>query len=208
MNNRQCSHEHKDEMLKIRRRVLNTDNQAEGLSGLLGTTTAQIKQDLSQFSLLRVSTIMHWHGSCKMPGLGRHIWFGKEEFQDIVKQLKTFWLIMWQTEIMYPSKSWKLRCSLYPFVYIRHCYLGENGEMSCISLAQVIMGGGELLTSHGSVTSSPASTEISMGLSGAFSCWSPGLDTLGLTMTQKKLRSCNEYINSHKSNITTSYLES
>lgn len=55
--------------------------------------------------------------------------------------------------------------------------------MSCTSLAQLIMGGGRLFTSHGSVISSPAITEISMGLSYAFPCCAPGLDTLGFTRT-------------------------
>lgn len=70
----------------------------------------------------------------------------------------------------------------FSFVFIERCYLGENGDMSCISLAQVIMGGGKLFTSHGRVISSPAVTEISMGSSYAFPCWSPGLDTLGFTI--------------------------
>lgn len=77
--------------------------------------------------------------------------------------------------------------------------------MSCISLAQVIMGGGKLFTSHGSVTSSPAMTEISMGLSYAFPCWSPGLDTLGFTITWNMLRSCNEYMYLYKCNTTEFY---
>lgn len=67
-----------------------------------------------------------------------------------------------------------------------------------MSLAQVIMGGGKLLTSHGSVTSSPAITETSMGLSSP--CWSPGLDTLGFTITWNTLRSCNEYTYLYKCN--------
>lgn len=58
-------------------------------------------------------------------------------------------------------------------------YLGEKGEMSWVSLAQVMMGGGMLFTSHGSVTSSPARTEISTGLSWDSPRWSP--NTLGLT---------------------------
>lgn len=72
--------------------------------------------------------------------------------------------------------------------------------MSCIALAQVTMGGGKLFTSHGSVTSSPAITEISMGLSCAFPCCSPGLDTRGFTVTWNTLRSCNEYMYLYKRN--------
>lgn len=58
-------------------------------------------------------------------------------------------------------------------------YLGENGEMSWLSLAQVMMGGGELFTSQGRVTSSPARAAISTGLSWDSPLWSP--NTLGLT---------------------------
>ena len=64
-------------------------------------------------------------------------------------------------------------------------YLGENGEMSWVSLAQVMMGGGKPFTSHGRVTSSPAKTEISTGLSWDGPLWSP--NTLGLTKTNTGL---------------------
>lgn len=42
-------------------------------------------------------------------------------------------------------------------------YLGENGEMSCLSLAQFIVGGGTLWTSHGKMASSPSITDILIG---------------------------------------------
>lgn len=51
--------------------------------------------------------------------------------------------------------------------------------MSCLSLAQVMMGGGMLSTSHGSVTSSPTVTDISNSLSELFCISTP----LGLGFT-------------------------
>lgn len=54
--------------------------------------------------------------------------------------------------------------------------------MSCLSLAQVMMGGGMLSTSHGSVTSSPTVTDISNSLSELF-CISTPPTMLGLGFT-------------------------
>lgn len=42
-------------------------------------------------------------------------------------------------------------------------YLGEKGEMSCLSLAQLMVGGGTLWTSHGKMASSPSITDILIG---------------------------------------------
>lgn len=42
-------------------------------------------------------------------------------------------------------------------------YLGENGEMSCLPLAQLMVGGGTLRTSQGSKASSPSITETFTG---------------------------------------------
>lgn len=42
-------------------------------------------------------------------------------------------------------------------------YLGENGEMKCLSLAQLMVGGGTLWTSHGRMASSPSITDILIG---------------------------------------------
>lgn len=42
-------------------------------------------------------------------------------------------------------------------------YLGEKGEMSCLSLAQLMVGGGTLWTSHGKTASSPSITDILIG---------------------------------------------
>ncbi len=42
-------------------------------------------------------------------------------------------------------------------------YLGEKGEMSCLSLAQLMVGGGTLWTSHGKMASSLSITDILIG---------------------------------------------
>lgn len=57
-------------------------------------------------------------------------------------------------------------------------YLGEYGEISCLSLAQLMMGGGTLWTSHGKTASSPSITDIFVGPAECSS--SPALD-LGRT---------------------------
>lgn len=54
-------------------------------------------------------------------------------------------------------------------------YLGEKGEMSCLSLAQLMVGGGTLWTSHGKMASSPAITDILIGAT------EPPLPDLGRT---------------------------
>lgn len=42
-------------------------------------------------------------------------------------------------------------------------YLGENGEIRCLSLAQLTVGGGTLWTSHGRTASSPSIADILIG---------------------------------------------
>lgn len=44
-----------------------------------------------------------------------------------------------------------------------HHYLGEKGEISCLSLAQLMVGGGTLWTSQGKIAFSPSITDIHMG---------------------------------------------
>lgn len=39
-------------------------------------------------------------------------------------------------------------------------YLGEKGDISCLSLAQLMAGGGTLWTTHGKTASSPSITDI------------------------------------------------
>ena len=80
-------------------------------------------------------------------------------------------------------QGWDLEVSIW--LYGEEGIVSEKGEMSWVSLAQVMMGGGKLFTSHGRVTSSPARTEISTGLSWDGPLWSP--NTLGLTKTNTSL---------------------
>lgn len=42
-------------------------------------------------------------------------------------------------------------------------YLGEKGEIRCLSLAQLTVGGGTLWTSHGRTASSPSVADILVG---------------------------------------------
>lgn len=58
-------------------------------------------------------------------------------------------------------------------------YLGEKGEMSCFSLAQLMVGGGTLWTSHGKMASSPSITDILFGSADA-----PAPPTLDLGRTE------------------------
>lgn len=57
-------------------------------------------------------------------------------------------------------------------------YLAEKGEMSCLSLAQLMVGGGTLWASHGKMASSPSITDILIG-----SAAPPGPSTLDLGRT-------------------------
>jgi len=50
-----------------------------------------------------------------------------------------------------------------PFPLSSGLYLGENGEMSCLSLAQLTEGGGTPWTSHGNTASAPSITDIGAG---------------------------------------------
>ncbi len=59
--------------------------------------------------------------------------------------------------------------------------------MSCLSLAQVMIGGGTLSTSHGSVTSSPTFTDISNSLPELF-CISIPPTPLSLGFTKRLQR--------------------
>lgn len=96
-----------------------------------------------------------------------------------------------QTQVVFETTEKKNRYNPLPWDTVtggcnssQVSYLGENGEMSWLSLAQVMMGGGELFTSQGRVTSSPARAAISTGLSWDRPLWSP--NTLGLT----KINAC------------------
>lgn len=118
--------------------------------------------------------------------------FSLESFLNLWSSPRTAsYLLIDHSVIKKPSKILKSQAQLHFFFCFQQtiaicCYLRENGDMSCVSLAQVIIGGGKLFTSHGSVTSSPVITEISTG---PCPCWSPGLDTLGFTATWNMLRS-------------------
>lgn len=71
-------------------------------------------------------------------------------------------------------------------------YLGENGEMSCLSLAQLMLGGGTLWTSHGKTASSPSITDI---LTGSFEPSAPSALNLGRTdRTNMAIRHSHLYI--------------
>lgn len=73
-------------------------------------------------------------------------------------------------------------CELYWVEIQKLCvcfHLGENGEMSCLSLAQLMVGGGTLWTSQGKTASSPSTTDILTG-----SAEAPAPPTLGLGRTE------------------------
>ena len=61
-----------------------------------------------------------------------------------------------------------------------YVYLGEKGEMSCLSLDQVMVGGGKLWTSQGRVTSAPSTTDT---LEGSAEPSGPPSPPLGLGRT-------------------------
>lgn len=62
-------------------------------------------------------------------------------------------------------------------------HLGENGEISCFSFDQLMVGGGTLWTSHGKIMSSFSITDILTG-----SDEPPEPPTLGLGRTGKENR--------------------
>lgn len=68
-------------------------------------------------------------------------------------------------------------------------YLGEKGEMNCFSLAQIMVGGGTLCTSHGKTASSPSITDIFIGFAEA-----PAPPTLDLGRTGQTV---NEWTEEH-----------
>lgn len=65
-------------------------------------------------------------------------------------------------------------------------YLGEKGEMSCLSLAQLMVGGGTLRTSHGKMASSPSITDILIGAAEPPAPPALDLGRTGQTYTQWK----------------------
>lgn len=71
-------------------------------------------------------------------------------------------------------------------------HLGEKGEMSCLSLAQLMLGGGTLWTSHGKTASSPSITDI---LTGSSAPSAPSALNLGRTA-----RACMENKHSKRFN--------